>query len=238
MRRLIYSIALAFALLLTPMQTFAQLVAYTFTGTLSAAYLSAALAPLDPGPFFIPIPTYVELNNVPFEISIISNPMDIDSPGYVAGGGRLFLNNSSHATWHVDGIGTETTDTAQIYAIAGIGRVGFSWNALRYPYALDQMLPLFLDFNSPYIIGSYNQYNRLSGVGEPISVALTSSFTRDGVSLAPSNTPITIAGTTLWLTGMSNVQYSISEVPVPATMWLFASALAGLNFYRRNPKLA
>lgn len=244
-KRLIIPTALVFALSLVPMRTFAESVAYTFTGTLSGYYMSAASAasaaldPFDPGSFFIPVPTWVALNNSPFEISIISDLMNVDMSGYVAGGGRLSLNNSSDATWFVDGIGTETTDAAQIYAIGGIFRVGFSWDGRRYPYATDHIFPFLLDFSSPDI-RSYNQYGRLTGVGEPISVNLISSLTIPPgvISFAPSNTSITIADTTLWLTGMSNVQYSISTVPVPAAIWLFVSAIAGLSFCRRSSKPA
>lgn len=43
-----------------------------------------------------------------------------------------------------------------------------------------------------------------------------------------------IEWTNPWWTGISNINHSVSAVPVPASIWLFASALAGLVGLRRR----
>lgn len=214
-------------------QAFGEVVAYRFTGLLNGYYYENQEAS---NSFPFPIATKVDVDSAPFVISIYGDLSNVESPGHVPGGGRLWVNNSANATWSVVGIGSETSDIAQIYAIGGIFRVGFSWDGTRYPFG--EYNPFFLEFSSGDI-RSYNQYGRLSGVGDPISAKLVTSFTNPPgtISISPSNTSILIGDTNLWLTDLSEVKYSITPVPLPTSFFLFASAIVSVfsaRSYRPN----
>lgn len=169
------------------------------------------------------------LANTPFQLSIFA---DTDSAAYlgrIAGAGSAYANNSSHAVWRIDGLGDAVSADVQVYAIPGIGRIGFGWNGKVFPLGTDNPAQTHLYFNGNEI-ATDTRYGRLSSTVGPIAVGLQTPL-ENPPSMLPQYSTFLFLGDmgTLTLKGLSNVSYAVVAVPEPSSLALFLTGAGAVG---------
>lgn len=152
--------------------------------------------------------------NTPFQLSIFADTDSAAYQGRIAGAGSAYANNSSHAVWHIDGLGDAVSTDAQVYAMPGIGRIGFGWNGKVFPLNTDNPAQTHLYFNGNEV-ATDTRYGRLDSTVAPIAVNL--------------QTPLENPPGTLTLKGMSNVSYAVVAVPEPSSLALFLAGVGAVG---------
>jgi hypothetical protein len=179
-------------------------VEYRFTGKLTGDIFSLAVRQ--------------SFANTPFQLSIFA---DTDSAAYlgrIAGAGSAYANNSSHAVWHIDGLDDAVSADAQVYAMPGIGRIGFEWNGKVFPLNTDNpaQTHLFLNGNE---IATDTRYGRLYSTVTPVAVNLQTPLENPTLMGAQYSSFVFLGDMgTLMLSGMSNVSYAVVAVPEPSRL--------------------
>jgi hypothetical protein len=153
--------------------------------------------------------------DIPFEISIAADTETAFEFGHLPGLGRAFVNNSEEAIWTVDGLGTATSDSAQIYTLPGVARVGFGWNGELLPVNTDQPAERHFSFrNSAFALDS--QYGRLNAVVPAITLTLVTDLRNPPGVLPVYSTSIHFPGEGgLILKELRDLSYSVVAVPEP-----------------------
>jgi hypothetical protein len=199
--------------------TQAEPVRYTFEGLLSGDYIS--------GPF-----TRLSFADLPFSVSIAGDTSNVSSPGSVPGLGRAWTVPGTSATWSIGNLVTGNAVRAQVYAIPGIGGVGFGWGGDVFPVSSPSPADLVIAFNGNAIALDDN-YGRLTNV-----VPLTDIFLRTALqnigAIPEYSTYVNFSdqGSVL-LRNFSSVKYSVvSAVPVPSSVTLLG--IGALLFMART----
>lgn len=176
----------------------------------------------------------IDVSDSNFTVSIFADTDNAGHIGGVAGAGSLFANTSDHAIWKIDGFGEATSSLTQIYSMPGIARMGFSWMGTAYPLDSTDHSNLKFDFNAG-LFATDVQYGRLYSPVEQIALNLVTSLkNQDGV-IPEYTTSINFNDVgPLTITNMSNLSYSVSPVPLPASIWLFLAPITILNFLTKR----
>jgi hypothetical protein len=169
----------------------------------------------------------VSLVDVPFQVSIAADSEAAFEFGHIAGAGRAYVNMGSLATWTVDGFGTATVGTAQVYSLPGIAQVGFGWNGEVFPLNTTQPPEHRFDFRaSPSALDP--DYGHLNAAVPPIPLILLNQLEDPG-TVPPYTTRIHFPGQrSLTLKQLSSPSYTVVSVPEPSTGTLLTLALAGI----------
>lgn len=148
----------------------------------------------------------VQLTDTPFQITILGDTTNI------VGGYLGMSNNGIAATWSINGIGTASTESSQFYTTSE-GWVGIYWSSF------------YLTFN-PLSHPAYVDYLSVP----PTPLALLTSLANPPNMIPTYTTSVWVQdiNNSVTLTGLSNVTYSVTSVPVPAAAWLLGSGLLGL----------
>lgn len=197
-----------------PLQAGASPIEYRFSGL-----LTGDLGQVNP----------VSLIDVPFEIAIQGDSDAAFEFGYVAGFGRTYVNAGVAATWVVDGFGTATVASAQVYSIPGIASVGFGWNGEIFP--LDTTDPAERQFGflgNPFAFDP--DYSRLSTAVPPIPIDLLTHLENPPGVMPVYTTSIYFPGQgSLVLKDLSSLSYTVVSIPEPSAATLLLLGPAGLS---------
>lgn len=208
-------------MLILSVQAQAELVEYRFSGVLTGntgvQYFGNSVSLID----------------AQFHISIYGDTDNAFRFGSIAGTGTCYINNSVNAKWEIEGFGTAMSSDAQMYSLPG--RVGFGWNGKVFPLNTDTPAQLVLSFGSNTIALDSNYY-QLGNTVDATAVWLSKSLQNPPGMVPLYSTYINIGGSGLLLKEISNVSYSVVAAPLPASLVLLGSALAGLAAVRRRER--
>jgi len=171
----------------------------------------------------------VNLVGVPFEISIAGDSDAAFEFGHIAGLGTAYVNAGGAATWVVDGFGTATAESAQIYSIPGVARVGFGWNGQVFPLNTTQPAERHFAFSgSPFALDP--NYGDLNAAVPSIPLSLLTELENPPGSIPAYTTWIYFPGQgSLTLKEMTSLSYEVVPIPEPSTGALLILGLAGIS---------
>ena len=190
-------------------------VEYRFTGELTGDIFSLAVRQ--------------SFANTPFQLSIFADTDSAAHVGRVAGAGSAYANNSSRAVWRIDGLDDAVSADAQVYAMPGIGRIGFGWNGKVFALNTDNPAQTHLYFNGNEI-ATDTRYGRLYSAVTPVAVNLQTPLENPPIMVPRYSTFLFLGDMgTLTLKGMSNVSYAVVAVPEPSSLALFLAGVGAVG---------
>lgn len=223
-------------LLLSCISNFANAspVEYIFAGNLTG--LTQAQVQTDPNnplsPLFTPA---IKLTDVPFQVSIQGDTSNI-STGY-----SLVYNNSTSASWTLQGFGSSFASDSQVfncYCAGFSGNVGFSWGGQTFQSSPSQ-IPSGLTFSfsgNPPNNSSF--YPFMYSDVPPISITLATNLANPSAIPKYSTSVLFSSIGAVTLTSFSNVTYSVVPQPVPeadaSAMMLMGLGIMGFMVKRRK----
>ena len=185
---------------------------YRFNGELSGT-ISASFSTQD-------------FSKTPFQISIFADTASASYLGKIAGAGSGYVNNSTNATFTIDGIGSALTSNVQIYTLPGVGRIGFGWGGQVFPLNTSQVAQTIIEFNGNDIAIN-SEYGKLASIVDSTQVWLTTELKNPPNQMLEFTTSIYLSGAgILTLKDFTNVRYSVMAVPEPANGALLLTGLA------------
>lgn len=212
------------AILLCPLVAYATPVAYTFSGDLTGV-LERLLPDLSQ-----------TIIDIPFQVAVIGDTNTVQDLGFEASNGPSVVNNSSYATWTVSGLGTVSTNTAEVYISPSLGRISLDWNGQVYP-ASGTAGTLF-DFTGSAFSDAFapeRPYRTLSDIVGPTSAKLLNDLRDSGGSLSEFDSTFALYlgnSEILHVQDLTNVTYSVEPVPLPPTGLLLLSGVAAMILVR------
>lgn len=172
--------------------------------------------------------------DTPFQISILADTNNSFATGYIAGAGPGFAVNGATAKWTLDGFGVATSNHVQIFALPGLGQVGFGWDGEVFPLNSELPAQTVFRFIGTQIATDTN-YGRLSGPVDPIPVSLLTSLKNPPSMVPEYTTNIYFDGLApLTLKGLTDINYSVIAVPEPSSYALMIVGCCVLAVVRRK----
>ena len=213
-------------------------VEYLFSGNLTGfTQAQVQTNPNNPlSPIFTPA---IQLTDVPFQVSILGDTININT-GY-----SLAYNNSTSASWNLQGFGTSFASVSQVFNCfcAGFaGDVGFSWGGQTFqssPSQISSGLTFSFSGNPPNN-SALNPF-MYSDV-PPTSITLVTNL--NNLSAIPTySTSVLFSNIgVVTLMSLSNVTYSVIPQPVPEpesyAMLLLGLSILGILVERSNKNQA
>jgi len=171
----------------------------------------------------------VRLVDVPFRVSITADSDGAFEFGSIPGLGTAHVNLGS-ATWTVEGFGTATAASAQVYAIPGVGRVGFGWQGEMFPLDTTQPAGLHLAFVGGSPFATDPAYGHLAAIVPSVPLSLLTELENPPGTIPTYSTAIDLpAHGPLVLEETTSLSYEVVAVPEPATGALLAFGLLALS---------